>query len=207
MLSGVQLDCDGNSGVIMGIWTHFPVKHQLTKHPLGHLNCFCSCETEAERNHTAHAAHSSTQKYCWEPQLQKPILLWDYQQLSVGSGLMSCKTRNPWAFYLIYDLFSLSQETCDLTGSIESGDMQSQNGMTEFFTVGGLRSLTTSAVSSSLLSNISIPFTGTIISSKVILPLHPGAEPTTSHPSHDVFSCKFSRQLAFPSNLHHPRIF
>lgn len=57
------------------------------------------------------------------------------------------------------------------------------------------------------LSDISIPFTGTVIPSEMILPLHPAAEPTTSQPSHDVFPCKLSKQLAFPSSLHHPRIF
>lgn len=45
---------------------------------------FTAVNTEAERNHIVHTAHSSTQKYSREPQLQKIFLLWDYQHLSVG---------------------------------------------------------------------------------------------------------------------------
>lgn len=71
MLSGMQLGCNGNSGVTTGIWIHFPVKHQLTRSLLEHLYCFYSWENEAERDHTAQAVHGSVQE-C--PDSKKPSL-------------------------------------------------------------------------------------------------------------------------------------
>lgn len=105
-LSGMQMDCYGNGGIILGTGIHFPVKQQLSRCPLGHPDCFYRCEAEAERAQAAPRAHGSTQEYCREPRLQTNLLARGLPAPG-GAGLVSWKTQNPRTFYLIYDLFSL----------------------------------------------------------------------------------------------------